>query len=73
MLGYTSNLPIRLIQEFSVASSVAHRLAKAYGGRARDVLKIAREEMGEIGRGGRLVPGYPYLEAEVKTNEFINV
>ena len=65
MLGYTSNLPIRLIQEFSVASSVAHRLAKAYGGRARDVLKIAREEMGEMGRGGRLVPGYPYLEAEV--------
>lgn len=52
-------------QEFGIASSVAHRLAKAYGGRARDVLRISREELGELGRGGRLVPGYPYIEAEV--------
>jgi hypothetical protein len=56
----------RLIQEFDVASSVAHRLAKAYGGRARDVLLIARDELGHVAHGrGRLVPGYPYIEAEV--------
>ena len=29
------------------------------------MVRISREELGELGRGGRLVPGYPYLEAEV--------
>jgi glycerol-3-phosphate dehydrogenase len=29
------------------------------------VLHISRQELGVLGRGGRLVPGYPYLEAEV--------
>jgi glycerol-3-phosphate dehydrogenase len=63
--GYSSNLHIRLIQEYGIASSVAKRLSKAYGGRAHEVLRIAKEELGMIGRGDRLVPGYPYLEAEV--------
>lgn len=63
--GYSANLHIQLIQEFGIAASVAHRLAKAYGGRARDVLEISRDELGEQGRGGRLIPGLPYLEAEV--------
>jgi glycerol-3-phosphate dehydrogenase len=63
--GYTSNLHIRLIQEFGVASSVATRLARAYGGNAYEVLTIARDELGSIGRGDRLFPGYPYIEAEV--------
>jgi len=63
--GYSSNLHIRLIQEYGIASSVAKRLSKAYGGRAHEVLRIAKEELGMIGRGDRLVPGYPYIEAEV--------
>lgn len=63
--GYSSNLHIRLIQEYGIASSVAKRLSTAYGGRAHEVLRIAKHELGMIGRGDRLVPGYPYIEAEV--------
>jgi glycerol-3-phosphate dehydrogenase len=40
--GYSENLHIQLIQEFGIATSVAQRLAKAYGGRSRDVLEISR-------------------------------
>ena len=63
--GYSSNLHIRLIQEYGIASSVAKRLATAYGGCAHEVMRIAKEELGMTGRGDRLVPGYPYIEAEV--------
>ena len=60
-------MDIRLIQEYNISQSVAKRLSKAYGGRAHDVLAIA----GDISGGdkeafGKLVlPGHPYLEAEV--------
>ena len=40
--GYSSNLHIRLIQEYGIASSVAKRLSTAYGGRAHEVLRIAK-------------------------------
>jgi len=63
--GYSSNLSIQLIQEFGVARSVAERLASAYGGRAREVCMIARNELGGNAKGTRLVEGYPVIEAEV--------
>eukprot|EP01041_Mallomonas_annulata_P002525 gene2525-4909_t len=67
--SYSSNLSVSLIQEFGLAISVAQRLAAAYGGRARDVCIISRDEMGSGtgggGRGRRLVPGFPIIEAEV--------
>lgn len=65
--GYTPNLEIRLIQDYDISLSVAKRLAKAYGGRAREVLDIAREmSSGDKDLYEKLViPGHPYLEAEV--------
>jgi glycerol-3-phosphate dehydrogenase len=41
--GYSENLQARLIQQYNVTSRVARRLARAYGGRAVDVIKIAKE------------------------------
>ena len=41
--GYSENLQARLIQKYNVTSRVARRLARAYGGRAVDVIQIARE------------------------------
>jgi hypothetical protein len=41
------------------------RLSKAYGGRARDVLEINKKELGKSLREGKLIPGMPYLDAEV--------
>lgn len=41
--GFSDNLQARLIQKYNVTSRVAHRLARAYGGRAVEVVKIARE------------------------------
>lgn len=95
--GFSENLPVRLIQEYGVGPAVAQRLSKAYGGRAKDVLEIARAQIelcltpnDESLRGKSktsvipnkssdhlkprhyygekdilLVPGYPYIEAEV--------
>lgn len=67
--GYSTNLHIVLIQEFNIPSNVAHRLVRAYGGRAWDVLNIAREirhaaDPEEID-DSLIVSGFPYLEAEV--------
>jgi hypothetical protein len=45
--GYSTNLPIRLTQEYDIGWASANRLAKAYGGRARDVLDISRDELGK--------------------------
>jgi glycerol-3-phosphate dehydrogenase len=71
--GYTTNLPIRLIQTYGVSPAIAHRLSKAYGGRAHDVLRIAKEETTtdeRLRKEGKieerlLVKGFPVLEAEV--------
>ena len=50
-----------MIQNYKIDGKVAERLAKAYGGRASDVLDIAVKE----DKMGLLAPGYPYIEAEV--------
>lgn len=57
---YSEDLPKRLQNEFGLEQDVCHHLAKAYGGRARDVAHIAKE-----GFGNRLAQSHPYLEAEV--------
>ncbi len=64
------NLERVLVQQFGVSAVVAFRLVRAYGGRARDVLQVARELQQSEGEqeGGEfrlLVNGHPYLEAEV--------
>lgn len=41
--GYSSNLQGRLIQNYNVTSRVARRLARAYGGRAVEVIHIAKQ------------------------------
>lgn len=41
------------------------RLSKAYGGRARDVLEIDKNEVKKTSTKGKLLPGMPYLDAEV--------
>lgn len=74
--GYSETLHVRLIQEFAISTAVAHRLAKAYGGRARDVLLLAgqmrdRDDEKKLLVSAEpaplplLVPGFPILEAEV--------
>lgn len=73
--GYSENLAVRLIQHYDISMAVAQRLARAYGGRAHDVMRIAQEqrdrhpEDGDVEYAGsmerRLVPSFPILEAEV--------
>jgi glycerol-3-phosphate dehydrogenase len=66
--GFTSNLPIRLAQEFGVSKSVAQHLSQRYGGLADHVLRIARDEKGPshlADLGQPLVAGHGYLRAEV--------
>lgn len=65
--GYSNNLEIVLVQEYGISIGVAHRLVRAYGGRAWDVLQIAKELPHPVEdlNDRLLVPGYPYLEAEV--------
>jgi glycerol-3-phosphate dehydrogenase len=56
------------LQEYGLAIDVASYLNRAYGDRAPNVAKLAREGYGE-----RLAAGHPYLEAEViygATHEF---
>ena len=55
---------IRLIQKYEISASIAKRLADAYGGRAHDVISIAKSS-GVDGLERTLVPNFPILEAEV--------
>jgi len=57
---YKAGLRKELAEEFGFSDEVAHHLALAYGGRARDVIEIAQQ-----GYSGLLAMGHPYLEAEV--------
>jgi glycerol-3-phosphate dehydrogenase len=57
---YSGQLSQVLIKDFSLDQDVAIHLARAYGSRAPEVARLAGE-----GYGKRLVPGHPYLEAEV--------
>lgn len=60
-VGYSRNIPIKLVQEHGVSMEIAEHLARTYGVHAFDVLNVA-----EGPRGGKvLFPGYPYIEREV--------
>ena len=72
--NYTPNLPILLAQQFGLTQSVCVHLAHTYGSRAEDVLKLVYPTLGSSNKGkaqqwpvvgDRIVPGYPYLEAEI--------
>lgn len=68
--GYTSNLPIRLAQEYGVPRGLAAQLTQRYGGHAHEVLKIALDPRPPSGHAPGsllqpLVPGHAYIRAEV--------
>jgi glycerol-3-phosphate dehydrogenase len=63
--GYSDNLPIQLVQEYNISIDTANRLAKAYGGRAYDVLDISKNELGYHNQEGKLVAGHAYLEVYI--------
>lgn len=76
--GYSETLPVRLLQEFSdvISAATVSHLARAYGGRARDVLVTTAPVPKQSVKGADhttttrdlltpLVKGYPYIEAEV--------
>lgn len=66
MPGYSENLAAQLVQGFDVPFDVANRLAKAYGGRAGEVLAIAAEQHpSEENLFERLINDYPIIKAEV--------
>jgi glycerol-3-phosphate dehydrogenase len=58
-------LHVSLIQEFQISVSVATRLAKAYGGRARDVLQLAITEFGFENRDELILESFPIIKAEI--------
>jgi hypothetical protein len=43
--GYTLNLSIMLIQEYGLSPAIAERLVRTYGGRAYDVVQLAKDLM----------------------------
>lgn len=57
---YKKSLREELIQEYGFSDLVAHHLALAYGGRARDVAELSKKGFSNL-----LAMGHPYLEAEV--------
>lgn len=64
--GYSTNLPAKLVQKYQCTQEVADHLARTYGGRAKDVLDLAKptgKRWPKIGRP--LVETFPYIEAEV--------
>lgn len=58
--GYTPEMAERLAAAYGIPADSARHLADSYGDRAYRVCDIARRGYAE-----RLVPGHPYLEAEV--------
>ncbi len=59
-VGFEPGGAAALRQEFGLDADVAEHLHQSYGGRAREVARLAT-----AGLGGRLAPGHPFIEAEV--------
>lgn len=57
---YKNSLRQELADEYGFSDLVAHHLALAYGGRARDVADLSKKGYSDL-----LTQGHPYLEAEV--------
>ncbi|GAB5360255.1 hypothetical protein AAMO2058_000612000 [Amorphochlora amoebiformis] len=62
--GYSRNLSVALAKEFKLPQDVGERIARSYGGRARDVCLLITSQ--DIETGILLLPGFPYLKAEVR-------
>lgn len=65
--GYSSSLPIKLIQKHGISEETAVHLANTYGGRAWEVCQHHVRPTAQTWPryGVPLVNGYPYTEAEV--------
>lgn len=66
--GHSVNLPIRLAQEFSLPRGLANHLSSRFGGHAREVSRIAKEERGPANASDLsqpVVSGHAYIRAEV--------
>ena len=67
--GYTSDLPYQLIQSHpGLPLEVAEHLARTYGNRAWEVCELASASGTALWPqfGRPLVPGFPYIDAEVR-------
>mmetsp|Transcript_7499 Transcript_7499/g.13508 ORF Transcript_7499/g.13508 Transcript_7499/m.13508 type:complete len:540 (-) Transcript_7499:210-1829(-) len=65
-VGYSRNVPVKLVQKFGVSQDTATHLAHTYGMYAFEVCKMAEPTTKRWPRfGNLLVEGYPYLECEV--------
>jgi len=67
-VGYTKNVPIRLVQEFGISEDTAKHLARTYGVHAFEVCRMTKPTGQRWPRrfGHLLIEGYPYLECEVE-------
>lgn len=66
--GYTRNLPIRLAQEFDLPVRLTSHLSHRFGGHAREVCRIAKEEKGPANASDLSLPvvgGHQFIRAEV--------
>jgi len=59
--GYSIDLSQRLLQKYRMSPDVINHLVNTYGGHASAVCEIAKRNK----RDGRLVEGYPYIQAEI--------
>lgn len=68
--GYNRNIPIQLVQEFSLSQQTAEHLARGYGMHAFDVCRFASQYSTSTSSrskcGDLLIEGYPYLECEIE-------
>jgi glycerol-3-phosphate dehydrogenase len=64
--NWNRNMYIKLAQTFGLETDVAKHLANSYGDRAWVVAATASLGGVRWPMGKRLVPGYPYIEAEVR-------
>jgi glycerol-3-phosphate dehydrogenase len=65
--SWTKNTFIKLIQHFGFETEVAQHLSDSYGDRSWAVAAVAKETGGEWPvYGRRVIPGYPYIEAEIR-------
>ncbi len=63
---WNKNLEIKLAQQFGLEIDVAHHLSENYGDRSFAVASLATLAGRNWPLGKRLVPGYPFIEAEVR-------
>jgi len=65
--GFEITLPVMLTQKYGLTAEAGEHLARTYGGKAWEVLELARSTGKRYPRTGvPLAEGYPYLEAEVR-------